>query len=88
MKSKIIVFTSGNPYCSACVEISKLIEKLREDCRDHVKVIEFTGEEAMSKLEEYGLSFLPSLIINDDVIIEGVCPSLETLKKALKEVKR
>jgi len=83
-RMKIVAFTSGSPYCSACREIEKLLQDLSKKYGDDLEIVHYIGEEAMSRLEANSLSFVPAIIINDNVIIEGVCPSIETVERALR----
>lgn len=82
MPVKVEVFTS-EPPCSGGRLLLKLIEKIKEEYGDKVDIEIYRG--INPKLKEYGIAASPAVVIDKDIRIIGVCPSLETLKEALRE---
>ena len=77
---------SGNPPCPGCVAIIDLAKRVKAKYGDdelHLTV--YSGEEGMTKFEEYGLFCVPAAVVNGSIRIEGMCPSEATLNNALRE---
>ncbi len=76
------VFTSLPP-CSGGRLTKKLMREIAERYGDKIdiKIYEGTNE----KVKEYGIDTTPAIVIDKDIRIIGVTPSLETLENALKE---
>jgi predicted DsbA family dithiol-disulfide isomerase len=84
MKVKMEVF-SGDPPCPGCVAILALADEYAKKYRSKLEVTKLIGQEAMAKFEEYKLGCVPAVVINEKIIIEGICPSRATLDNALRE---
>jgi hypothetical protein len=82
MAIKVEVFTS-EPPCSGGRLLLRLIDKIREECREKIEVEIYKG--VNPKLDEYNIETSPAVVIDKDIRIIGVCPSEETLKEALRE---
>ncbi|MEM1539625.1 MAG: thioredoxin family protein [Candidatus Bathyarchaeia archaeon] len=82
MPVKVEVFTS-EPPCSGGRLLLKLVEKIKEEYRDKIEIEIYRG--VNPKLSEYGITSSPAVVIDKDIRIIGVCPSLETFKEALRE---
>jgi len=77
---------SGDPPCSGCVAIIGLALQVKARYGDdELRLTVYSGEEAMSKFEEYGLFCVPAAVVNGSIRIEGMCPSEATLNNALRE---
>jgi hypothetical protein len=83
MKVKMEVF-SGDPPCSSCNALLRLSDEYQKKLGDRLEVVKLIGSEATEKFNEYGLGCTPALVIDEFIRIEGICPSRETLDKALK----
>jgi len=84
MKVKMEVF-SGDPPCPGCLAILALADEFAQEYKDKLELIKLIGEEATAKFEEYKLGCVPAIVINEKIIIEGICPSQTTLANALRE---
>ena len=84
MKVKMEVF-SGNPPCPGCIAILKLADEVADVYKEELEVVKYIGEEAMAKFEEYKLYCVPAVVINENIRIEGICPSKATLQNSLRE---
>jgi predicted DsbA family dithiol-disulfide isomerase len=82
MPIKVEIFTS-EPPCSGGRLLLKLIEKIKEEYKDKIEIEIYKGQNP--KLSEYGINASPAVVIDKDIRIIGICPSLETLKEALRE---
>ncbi|MBC7130034.1 thioredoxin family protein [Candidatus Bathyarchaeota archaeon] len=82
MALKVEVFTS-EPPCSGGRLLLKLIEKIKAEYGDKIEVEIYRGPNP--KLSEYGINASPAIVIDKDIRIIGICPSLETFKEALRE---
>lgn len=82
MAIKVEVFVS-EPPCSGGRLLIKLIQKIKEEFGDKIEVEIYRG--INPKLKEYEIEVSPSLVIDRDIRIIGVCPSEETLREALRE---
>ena len=84
MKVKMEVF-SGDPPCPGCVAILALADEFAKKYKGKLEVIKLIGQEATAKFEEYKLGCVPAVVINEQIRIEGICPSRTTLANALRE---
>jgi hypothetical protein len=82
MPVKVEIFTS-EPPCSGGRLLLKLIEKIKEEYKEKIEIEIYRGQSP--KLSEYGINASPAVVIDKDIRIIGVCPSLETPKEALRE---
>ncbi|MEM2522239.1 MAG: thioredoxin family protein, partial [Candidatus Bathyarchaeia archaeon] len=73
----------SEPPCSGGRLLLKLVEKIKEEYRDKIEIEIYRG--VNPKLSEYGITSSPAVVIDKDIRIIGVCPSLETFKEALRE---
>jgi len=77
---------SGDPPCPGCVAIVALAQQVKARYSDdELQLTIYTGQEGMSKFEEYGLFCVPAAVVNGSIRIEGMCPSEATLNNALRE---
>ena len=76
---------SGDPPCPGCIAILALADEFAKKYKGKLEVIKLIGEEATAKFEEYKLSCVPAVVINEKIRIEGICPSRTTLANALRE---
>ena len=76
------VFTSLPP-CSGGRLTKKLMHEIAERYGDRVDIKIYEGPN--EKAKEYGIDTTPAIVIDRDIRIIGVTPSLETLENALKE---
>jgi len=84
MTVKMEVF-SGDPPCPGCVAILALADEFAKKYKGKLEVVKLIGEQATAKFEEYKLSCVPAVVINEKIRIEGICPSKSTLANALRE---
>jgi len=82
-KVKIEAFLS-NSTCSSDVSLSKLLEEIEEEFGDKVEIVIWEGHNEL--FEEYNLTALPAVVVEEMVKITGFCPSKESLVSALQEV--
>jgi len=82
MPIEVEIFTS-EPPCSGGRLLLKLIEKIKEEYKDKIEIEIYRG--VNPKLKEYGINASPAVVVDKDIRIIGVCPSLETFKEALRE---
>ena len=76
---------SGDPPCPGCVAILKLADEFAAEYKGELEVTRYIGEQALAKFEEYGLSCVPAVVVEEKIRIEGMCPSRATLATALRE---
>ena len=76
------VFTSLPP-CSGGRLVRRAIERLKQKYGDKIEVRIYEG--VTEKTKEYGIDTTPAVVIDNDIRIIGVAPSMETLENALKE---
>lgn len=82
MVIKVEVFVS-EPPSSGGRNLLKLINKIKEEYGDKIEIEIYRG--INPKLKEYGIEVSPSIVIDKDIRIIGICPSEETLREALRE---
>jgi hypothetical protein len=80
---KIEAFLS-NSTCSSDVSLSKLLEEIEEEFGDKVEIVIWEGHNEL--FEEYNLTALPAVVVEELIKIIGFCPSKESLVSALQEV--
>ena len=85
MSVRMEVF-SGDPPCAGCKEVLALADEYSGKYPGQLEVIKYIGQAAIARFNELGLGCTPAVIIDEMIRIEGVCPSKETLDKALEEV--
>jgi hypothetical protein len=76
----------GHPPCPGCQELEALCLEMERDLGERLALNLYRGRAAQTRFEELGLKVVPAIVIENMIKIEGVCPSKETLRKALKEV--
>jgi thiol-disulfide isomerase/thioredoxin len=81
---KMEVF-SGDPPCPACKDVLALADEYARKYRGKLEVVKLIGQKAVARFEEYKLGCTPAIVINENIRIEGICPSRATLDSALKE---
>jgi hypothetical protein len=62
-----------------------MADEYQKKYKDNLEVIKLVGKEAMTKFNEYKLGCTPATVINETIMIEGICPSRITLENALKK---
>jgi predicted DsbA family dithiol-disulfide isomerase len=76
---------SGDPPCPGCMAVLELADEFAAEYQGRVEVTKLTGEAALPKFEEYHLTCVPAVVINEKIKIEGICPSRTTVLNALRE---
>lgn len=84
MTVKMEVF-SGDPPCSACAALLSLADEYAVRYSAELEVIKQVGQAAVARFNECGLWCTPAVVIEEMIRIEGICPSRETLDRALQE---
>lgn len=82
MKIPVEVFVS-QPSCSGGRMLKKRVKKIEEKYGDRIEIEIHEGTD--EKTEEYGIDVSPAIVIDRDIRILGLAPSMETLENALKE---
>ncbi|MHA1266967.1 MAG: thioredoxin family protein [Candidatus Helarchaeota archaeon] len=79
----LLEFFSGEPVCGECEICMNLVDEIAEEYGDKLEVKKYIGVAAKDKFEEYNLELTPAIIIEESIMIVGITPSRETLKKAI-----
>jgi hypothetical protein len=82
MKLLIEAFAS-QPSCSGGRVMKKMLREIAERYGDRVEIKIYEGEN--EKAKEYNIDTTPAIVIDKDIRIIGLAPSMETLENALKE---
>lgn len=82
MKLLVEVFTSLPP-CSGGRMVKKMLREIEGKYGDLVEIKVYEGTN--DKVKEYGIENTPAIVIDRDIRIIGVAPSMETFENALKE---
>ena len=82
MKLLIEVFTSLPP-CSGGRIVKKMMREIEKKYGERVEIKIYEGKN--EKAKEYGIETTPAIVIDRDIRIIGVAPSMKTLEDALKE---
>jgi len=61
-----------------------LLEEIEEEFGDKVEIVIWEGHNEL--FEEYNLTALPAVVVEELIKIIGFCPSKESLVSALQEV--
>ena len=83
MKIVLLEFFSGEPVCGECEICMNLVDEIAKKYGDKLKVKKYIGPSAKDKFEEYNLEVTPAIVIEETIMIIGITPSRETLKKAI-----
>ena len=75
----------GQPPCRGCLELEDLCREMVAQLGDRLDCRLFKGPEGRERMERAGLKVVPAVVIEGLIRIEGICPSRETLIKALRE---
>lgn len=75
----------GQPPCPGCRELEALCRGMQDHYGERLECLLYRGAEGMGRMETWGLKIVPALVIEGLIRIEGICPSRETLFKALRE---
>ncbi len=60
-----------------------MMKAIQEKYGDRVEINVYEG--VNDRVKEYGIETLPAIVIDKDIRIIGVAPSMQTLEDALKE---
>jgi len=71
------------PPCSGGRLLLKRVEQLKQEYGEQIEIVKYEG--VNEKTEEYEIVNGPAIIIDKDIRITGMCPSIETLHNALRE---
>ncbi|MEM3577344.1 MAG: thioredoxin family protein [Candidatus Bathyarchaeia archaeon] len=84
MVVKVEVFTA-EPPCAGCLKLLEYADLIKAKYGEKVDVIKHIGPcEGFGK---YVLTVVPAVVFNEGKIkIMGVCPSMQTIEAALKEM--
>ncbi|MEM0313021.1 MAG: thioredoxin family protein [Candidatus Bathyarchaeia archaeon] len=84
MVVKVETFTA-EPPCAGCLKLLEHADLIKAKYGDRVEVIKHIGP--CEEFGKYGLTVVPAIVFNEGKIkIMGVCPSLQTIEAALKEM--
>ena len=75
----------GEPPCPGCQELEQLCAELKASSGEQVHCVLYKGIGGKERMAELGLKVVPAIVIENLIRIEGICPSRETLWKALRE---
>jgi chromosome segregation protein len=75
----------GQPPCPGCQELELLCADLKGALGEQVQCVLRKGGAGRERMAELGLKVVPAVVIENLIRIEGICPSRETLWKALRE---
>ena len=75
----------GEPPCPGCQELERLCAELKVSLVEQVHCVLYKGIGGKERMAELCLKVVPALVVEGLIRIEGICPSRETLFKALKE---
>ena len=75
----------GQPPCPGCQELELLCADLKGALGEQVQCVLRKGVAGRERMAELGLKVVPAVVIGNLIRIEGICPSRETLWRALKE---
>ena len=75
----------GDPPCPGCEQIAALAERMKDEYGNKIDIKIYKWEEAIPKFEEYGISAVPAMIIDEKIRIMGMVPSVETFREMLRE---
>lgn len=84
MTDKLLVEVFASlPPCSGGRLVKKMMGEIEEKYGDQVEIKIYEG--INDKVKEYGIETTPAIVIDEDIRIIGVAPSMQTLEDALKE---
>ncbi|MEM2321486.1 MAG: thioredoxin family protein [Candidatus Bathyarchaeia archaeon] len=84
MVVKVEVFTA-EPPCAGCLKLLGYADRIKAKYGDRVEVIKHIGP--CEEFNKYGLTVVPAIVFNEGRIkIMGVCPSMQTIEAALREM--
>lgn len=75
----------GDPPCPGCEQIAALAQQMKDEYEDKMDLKIYKGEEAIPKFEEYRISAVPAMVIDEKIRIMGMVPSVETFREMLRE---
>lgn len=75
----------GQPPCPGCLELEDLCREMMDQLGGRLDCRIFRGPEGREPMDRSGLKVVPAVVIAGLIRIEGICPSRETLIKALRE---
>jgi small redox-active disulfide protein 2 len=86
MAAKVIKVFGGDPPCARCKSVEKALKEAVKEMGLDVQVVHASAlsEEA----DKYDILTTPAVVIDEKVVVKGIVPSKEELKKILeKEIK-
>ncbi len=79
----LLEFFSGEPVCGECEVCMNFVDEIAKEYGEKLQVVKYIGPAAREKFEEYHIELTPAIVIEETVMIIGITPSRETLKKAI-----
>jgi len=84
MVVKVEAFTA-EPPCAGCLKLLEYADSVKAKYSERVEVIKHIGQ--CEEFSKYSLTVVPAIVFNEGKIkIMGVCPSIQTIEAALKEM--
>ena len=84
MTNKLLVEVFASlPPCSGGRLVKKMMKEIEEKYGERVEIKIYEG--INEKVKEYGIETTPAIVVDKDIRIIGVAPSMETLEDAMKE---
>jgi len=84
MVIKVEIFTA-EPPCGGCLKLLEYADLIKAKYGEKVEVIKHIGP--CEEFNKYGLTLVPAVVFNEGKIkIMGVCPDMQTIEAALKEL--
>ncbi|MEM2904766.1 MAG: thioredoxin family protein [Candidatus Bathyarchaeia archaeon] len=82
---KIEVFI-GHPPCYSCLKTLKTVSELGMEHLDKLHILVYVGKSGEELFKEYGLSCVPSVVVDEVIKISGIAPPEDLLVEAVKKI--
>jgi len=79
----LLEFFSGEPVCGECEVCMNFVDEIAKEYGEKLQVVKYIGPSAREKFEEYNIELTPAIVIEETIMIIGLTPSRETLRKAI-----
>ena len=82
---KLEVFV-GHPPCPSCLKTLKIVSELGMTHFDKLHILIYVGKSGEEQFKGYGLTCVPSVVVDEIIKISGIAPTEELLIEAVKKM--
>ncbi|MCQ5376896.1 MAG: thioredoxin family protein [Candidatus Methanomethylicia archaeon] len=80
-----VEFFTAEPPCAGCVDLLKIADEVAKKYGKKAEVVKHIG--MCDEFQKYGITMVPAVVFEEGrIMLMGVCPDMETLDAAFREL--